>query len=319
MAFREILQVIPQIASDTLNAMEKTLNSRFVKISKSFGKGLLNVLTGGGVAGLALGIVDKLLNPLKEVQDAIDKTLNKSSDLAVQAKQFNTTAGELAKLQAFGEAKGLQPEQINVLIEKFQSAVAEAIADPSKQTSVRQFTGQKDTAQAFFDFIQGLQKLDKNKQIQVQQEIFGEKQILRMSEFLNADFGTLSDKFKGISAARITKNVEKGDRLDELNKTMASVQGLQDFNSKTEAIKDSFIISKNQQDKRKLDIENKQIGSYESLASIEAASTQLLDLGKSAILQITGMAVKLTNLTANIDKLMNSSWLRRLGFGKKGD
>ncbi len=317
--FKEILQIIPQIDSATLNAMEKSLGSRFAKIAKGFGKGLLATLTGGGVAGLALGLVDKLLNPLKDVQEAIDKTLNRGSDLAVQAKQFNTTSGELAKLQAFGAAKGLDPDSVNHLIEKFQSAVSEAIADPTKQTSVRQFTGQKDTAQAFFDFIQGLQKLDKNKQIQVQQEVFGEKQILRMSEFLNADFDKLNGKFKGISTEAITQKVDKVDNLDELNKTLGAVRGLKDFNDKADAMTKNMIILKNEQEKRQLEIQNKQIASYQNLANIEAAATEIMNTVKEGILKLTDIVLKLTNFTDNFKKIMNSSWLRRLGLGSKDD
>jgi hypothetical protein len=317
--FKEVLQIIPQLSSGDLANMEKALGSRFTKIAKSFGKGLLATLTGGGVAGLALGLVDKLLNPLKEVQEAIDKTLNRGSDLAVQAKQFNTTAGELAKLQAFGQAKGLEPEAVNHLIEKFQSAVSEAIADPTKQTSVRQFTGQKDTAQAFFDFIQGLQKLDKNKQIQVQQEVFGEKQILRMSEFLNADFEKLNSKFKGISTEAITQKVEKVDNLDELNKTLGAVRGLKDFNDKADAMNKQMIVLRNEQEKRQLEIQNKQLSSYQNLQNIEAASTEILNTVKEGILKLTDIVLKLTHFTENFKKLMNSSWLRRLGLGSKED
>lgn len=320
--FKEILQIVPQLSSSDLNNMEQSLGKRFGNIAKKFGKGLLGAIAGGGIAGLALGLVDKLLNPLKEVQEAIDKTLNRGSDLAVQAKQFNTTAGELAKLQAFGQAKGIDPESLNHLIEKFQSAVSEAVADPTKQTSVRKFVGEKDTAQAFFDFIQGLQKLDKNKQIQVQQEVFGEKQILRMSEFLNADFGKLNDKFKGISTDRITKDVAKVDNLDELNKTLGAVRGLKDFNDKAEKMNANMIILRNDQEKRKLEIENKQIGSYESLANIEAASTEILDTIKSGILTLTNLLVKVTNLAENVKKVTSSPMVRgikKLFGGGDGD
>jgi hypothetical protein len=322
--FKEVLQIVPQLSSSDLNNMEKSLTQRFGNIAKKFGKGLMATLAGGGIAGIALGLVDKLLNPLKEVQEAIDKTMKHGNDIVSQAKQFNTSAGELAKLQAFGHAKGLEPDQINHLIEKFQVAVSEAAADPTKNTSVRKFVGEKDTAQAFFDFVQELQKLDKmdkNKAIQVQEEVFGAKQIGRMSEFLNADFNKLDKDFAGINTQKLTKAYEKTSNLQDLSQSLEAQRGLKDDINKASLLNENMVRLKDAQEKRKLEIENKQISSYESLANIEAASTQMLDMIKSGILTLTNLLVKVTNLSENVKKVTDSPFIRgvKKWFGGGGD
>ena len=80
--YTEILKVKPQLDTKDLNKMEKTLQSRFSRLAKGFGKSITNVIKGGGVAGIAIALIDKLLNPLKEVQEAIDRSLSKGDDLA---------------------------------------------------------------------------------------------------------------------------------------------------------------------------------------------------------------------------------------------
>ncbi len=316
--FKEVLYITPELSPADLNKMEKSLGSRFQSIAKKFGKGLLSVLTGGGIAGVALGLVDKLLNPLKEVQEAIDKTLAHGNDLVTQAKQFNTTAGELAKLQSFGAAKGISPEEVNLLVEKFQTAVSEAVADPTKQTSVRQFVGQKDTAQGLFDFIQGLQKLDKNQQIQVQEEVFGAKQILKMSEFLNSDFVQLGKAFSGISTAKVTKIADKTSGFQDQEQQKGAVRNLQDFVTKGSLINQGVINSREEQAKRQLIQENKQLASFDSLSQIEETTNTILNEIKNGILQLTGMFVKLTDLANNVKKISDYPFMNSIKklFGK---
>jgi hypothetical protein len=204
--FKEILKIFPQVDSASLGKMERTLNGRFARVAKKFGKGIIGSLIGGGLLGAAVGVIDKLLNPLKEVQEAIDRTLQSADDIVSNAEQFGTDSGTLAKIQGFGKASGLDAEGVNTLISKFQVALAENQADPTKNTSVSAFRGEKDSAKAFFEFIQSLQELgkrDKAAALLVQQEVFGEKQILKAAEFLNADFLALSKSLSGVSAEQL--------------------------------------------------------------------------------------------------------------------
>lgn len=310
--FKETLLIKPKLESGDLNNMERSLSRRFGNVAKKFGKGLVGALTGGGIAGLALGLVDKLLNPLKETQEAIDKVLKQGDDIVTNAKQFGTTAGKLFRLQQIAKSTGLDEGSLDLLITKFQSAVAEAAADPNKQTSVRQFVGQKDTAAAFFEFIQSLQKLNKTQQLLVQTEVFGEKQILKMADFLQTDFAAQTKLVGGPKSEKLTPSLEKLAGLNDLKDALEANRNLNDVVKKAAIINADMVKSQNDRAKLDLQRENQQIKSYNDLAAISNASNELVNLAKSASLGLTAMLVKVTDLSNNVKKLTESRAVKGL-------
>lgn len=292
----DILKIIPKMDSSDLKKLEDQLQSRFTKISKKFGKGLMDVLKGGGIAGLALGLIDKLLNPLQQVQESIDRMLKTSDDLATQANQFNTQSGKLFKLVQIGKSAGLDQEGLFTLITKFQTAVAQAKADPNDQSvsAVRNFTNEKDTVANFFNFIQQLQKMDRNSQLLVQQQIFGEKQIGKMSEFLNLDF---AKQFRATgldrqSSETFTKAIDKMSKLSDLADILKVKNENKDIIDKSRVINESMIKQRAKSDALSLEKENLQIKSYNDIAAIsDTVSKIMLIVGQGV-----GLIGKLINM-----------------------
>lgn len=292
----DILKIIPKMDSSDLKKLEDQLQSRFTKISKKFGKGLMDVLKGGGIAGLALGLIDKLLNPLQAVQESIDRMLKTSDDLATQANQFNTSSGKLFKLVQIGKSAGLDQEGLFTLITKFQTAVAQAKADPNDQSvsAVRNFTTDKDAAVNFFNFIQSLQKMDRNQQLLVQQQVFGEKQIGRMSEFLNLDF---AKQFKAtgldkVSSEKFTKANDKLAGLSDLADILKVKNENQDLLNKSAVINESMIRQRAKSDALALEKENLQIKSYNDLAAISDTVSKIMLIVEQGV----GLIGKLINM-----------------------
>lgn len=276
--FTEILKIVPKVDQSGLNQMERSLTTRFQKIAKGFGKGLKAAVTGGGIAtllALAGSAIDKLLNPLKETQEAIDRILGKADDISTNAKQFGTTSGKLFKLQQFGVANGLDPEALSVLIGKFQAAVAEAKADPKKDTSVRKFAGMEDMAEGFFEFIQGIQKLPKAQQVLVQQEVFGEKQILKMSDFMNSDFGPLQKRLKLKDSTAYTPGIEKLADINDRSDEYTAMRNAKDMETKGRIINMGMASAKNASEQRALNQENKRIESYQDLKRVSELSEKI--------------------------------------------
>ncbi len=288
--FNEILKIDPQLDAAALSKMENSLGKRFSKIAKKFGKGLTAAVELGGIATIGAELISKVLNPLQDIKEAIDKTLNKGSDIAVQARQFGSTPAELAKLQAFGTASGIDPSEINRLVEKFQAAVSEAVADPTKQTSVRQFVGEKDSVKGFFDYIQGLRSLDKNQQVQAQQEIFGEKFIGRMSEFVQADFKDLAKKFSGLNPEQFSAATARAEKLDQKNKENMTIREWNDFIAKSKAISGGGIDAINASEIQKLKTQNENIKDTKKVVSLDQAMNEMQDqlakLSKEILLNI---------------------------------
>lgn len=316
--FREILKLIPRIDNSDLNKMERTLTRRFAKIAKGFGKGVVGALAGGGLAGIGLSFLDKILNPLKDVQEAIDRSLKRGDDIVTNARQFGTTPARLAKLQAIGQSTGLDPESLSMLLTKFQTAVAEAQQDPKKVTSVRNFANEKDIAGAFLEFVRELQKLPTEKQVLVQQEVFGEKQILKMADFLQADFDKLIAEIKAPPAEVLNRALNKLGDVNDRQDMLKATQELNDLVAKANRIQADFVDQRIKGEQVDLDRENRRIESYKSLASISETSSRILQIVEGGALKVGDLLTKVTNLSGNVEKFINASqsFFKRWGGGK---
>lgn len=327
--FSEILKIIPKLENKDLQAMQNSLQSRFSKIAKGFGKGITNAFKGGGIAGIALGLIDKVLNPIKEVQEAIDRTLKSSDDLATNANQFNTTTGKLFKLVQLAKATGLSQDNLFTLVNKYQGAVAEAKLNPNDPnvSAVKNFTGQKDTVEGFFQFIQAVQRMDKGQQVLVQQQVFGEKQILKMADFLQSDFPAL---FKQTGLDKINSdtaggNIEKLAKLNDLTDALAVKRENEDLSKKASLITENMIRQRDASERLNLQRENQRIQSYSDLATI----SQTVDKMQIMVEEGLGLLGKLITLLTPFvnkvieatDRFMKSPFVRGVKglFGGKDD
>lgn len=312
--FKEVLKIVPQLDNRDLQKMESSLTRRFTRIAKKFGKGLGKALLGGGIAGIALGLIDKILNPLKEVQEAIDRVLKQGDDLVTYAKQFNTTAGKLAKLQAFGQATGLDQSFLIQLLTRFQTRVAEARQDPNLPSAVREYANRTDTADAFFEFIQSLQKLDKGSQTLVQKQIFGEEAAFRTADFLQADFEKLNKFFSKISADDLTTAAQKTGSLSDLQDALAAQRKLKDFIDKSRVINEKVVREQDQRERINLQRETERIKAYDTLSTISETSTRIMALIEKGLIAVTNMVQKLEVIQDFVKKAKSSRIFRGI-FG----
>ncbi len=304
--FSEILKITPKVEGKDLSNMERLLNSRFANVAKKFGGGIMNVLKGGGIAGVAIALIDRVLNPLKEVQESIEKSLDKGNDLAVFAKQFGTTAGNLARLQAFGKAKGLDPEGVRMLLVKFQGAVATAALNPDDPSAVKNYVGRKDTAESFFEFIQSMQKLNPTIQNLVQQQVFGERQILRASEFLQQNFKETGQFLSGgPSTQQITASAEWLSKMQEHREAGTARRDLFDIPTKAHAINDNTVNRLNLGEDIALARENKRLTQFDQLDRISKATEKMEKLFEDAYLKLAP-AIS-TYLPMLIDQIVGSA------------
>lgn len=321
--FSEILKILPRLDSNDLRKMERTLQSRFTRVAKSFGKGLSSIFTKGGPIGIALGFLTKLLNPLQEIQEAMERTLKTSDDIVTNAKQFGTTPGQLAKLTALGQASGLETDSLYMLINKFQGAVAQAEANPNQPSVVSNYVGQKDTAAGFFEFIQALQRMEKNDQIRVQEQVFGEKQILKMADFLSADFGELVKRVAPQPTEKIDRSVRRLADLNDKADELGAKRKLDDLITKGSTINSSMINSRDKAERAALDKENKQIASYESLNAISETMNKVEGLVQEGITQlgklITVVTPKITTIVEKLEQFSKSPLLKGIFKFGKGD
>ena len=286
--FSEILKIIPKLDDASLRRMENALSTRFARVAKKFGAGIANVFKGGGLLGVALGLIDKLLNPLKEVQEALDRTLKSSDDIATNANQFNTSSGKLFKLIQLAKSTGLDQDSLFTLMNKFQHSVAEAAANPNAPSAVKNYVSEKDTAQGFFEFIQSLQKMEKNQQLMVQSAVFGEKQTLKMADFLQTDF---TKQFAAVgldkhSSQILSKNIEKLGGLNDMADALKARSETNDMLAKGGIINADMIKSRAAQEELALKRENARLKSYTDLQAISQTVDKIFILIEEGVAMI---------------------------------
>lgn len=272
----EVLNIQPKLDNNALNQMERSLGSRFSRIAKGFGRGLKLA----SVAALGAAVLDKLINPLQEVKAAIDRTLGKADDIVTNAKQFNTTTENLLKLRSLGNVRGITNENMDMLLTKFQGSVAAAAANPNDpaNSSVKNYVGEKDTAVAFYNFIQQLQKMDKNTQLLVQTQVFGEKQVLKMAEFLqDVGFKESAASLAKVNFAQVAKATEKNAALNDKMTANRTVNELNDMTNKSRVIGAGTIANVNKSEISAVNRENGKIARSAAAFTAEENIAQLTD------------------------------------------
>jgi hypothetical protein len=292
--FKAFLKLVPFVDNNTLNSMEKALNGRFARVAKTFGGALKKVFIGGGIAALGGTVIAKLLNPLKDAEETLQRLLTKGDDLETNAKEFGTNSGSLGRLQALAQSKGLDAETLNTLLSKFQVAVAEAQADPekAKTSAVRDFIGESDTAKAFFDFIQSLQAVDKNTKILAETEVFGEKQRLKAREFLGTGAEEFAEILKGLpSAEEFQKAAQKIAGLSDAADILTGRREAQDFIAKSKIPNEKLIRDVNQSAQLRLNKENQDLAALDQFKPTSIAVQELTNkFDKMALTLLTELA-----------------------------
>lgn len=325
--YKSILKIIPKIEASDLRKMERSLSQRFKRVAKTFGKGLTGILKGGVVGGLALGLINKVLNPLKEIQDIIEKTLASNDNIVTYAQQFNTTAGRLQKLIALAESSGLDETSIFNLLGRYQAAVAGVANNPNDPLyeSLKDFTGKTDTAEGFFEFLQRLQKLDRNQQVYIQELIFGQRQILKMADFFQTDFADRYNKLglNKLDTTRLTKDSERASSISDYYDARKAAVNIQDRANKARLVSTSQVdemIRKRMNENQK---QNIQITNFKNLASITNAMDNitilLQDLLVTAGKMLNKFAPELEIMSSNFKKFFNSPFWRRIDKYWTGD
>ena len=302
----EVLKIQPKLDNNELNQMERSLGSRFSKIAKGFGRGLKIA----SVAALGAAVLDKLINPLQEVKAAIDRTLGKADDIVTNARQFNTTTENLLKVRSLGNVRGLSNENVDMLLTKFQGAVAQASANPNDpaNSAVKNFVGQKDTAQAFYNFILQLQKMDKNQQVLVQQQVFGEKQVLKMAEFLqDVGFKESAASLKKVDFGKAAVAAESLGALNDKLTANRTVNDLNDLSNKAAVIGNQTLKNVNRSEIGNLSRENAKIGRSAAAFTAEDNIAQLTDkVEQLASNIITQLPILMDGLQAGLGLLQKS-------------
>jgi len=276
--FSEIIKLVPSLDRAAMNSLFATLSRRFTEVAKKFGQGIKTAMKLSPFLAVAGAILSKILNPLEKAEEIIDKILNKGDDANTNAEEFGADPGKLLRLEAIGAAKGLDAATLRTLLGKFQGELAkeqEAAKDPNAKPGIlREFVGETDTAQAFFSFVQAMQKLDKSRQVIVQSEVFGDKIRGKGSEFFNStDFQDILNRLP--SAPVLSKAAAKTGALSDRKDLDTAIRNTEDFVRKSSLVNETMVKDIDTSERQKLAAEDETLKRYDSLKSTSIAIQEL--------------------------------------------
>lgn len=282
----EFLKLKPVVDESALTGMVVKLNKRFGDVAKKFKSGLSSAFKfgpaaiGGAIGGALLGgLISRVLNPLKEAEEIIDRILDKGSDITTFASELQSNPGKLAKLESFAQAKGLGSDDLRKMLLDFQSELANErtrVKDSSEKPGLlRNFVNQEDTVQAFFDFVKSLQHVSKDVQVIAEETIFGGKIRGRATNFLNAkDFNQV---FTQLPSAKSLGNaaVHTGKLADERD-LQTAIRDAFDFINKSPLINNQMLNDIDSGKKLDQAKENETLKRFEELKKIANSMQELI-------------------------------------------
>lgn len=313
--FTEILRIKPVLEPTTTARMERTLAQRFTKVTKTFGKALKAVVSGTAL-GIGLNILAKILNPIQELEEKMNELLGKGKNLAEQADRFGTSQGQLARLQTVGEKLGVDPAELQKLMEKYADAVEtgkeeleKPLKDQSEATKLlsKDFLNDEDLAESFFKFIQTLKTLSPEDRVKAEKEVLGERLFGNKRRFADADFQRELRSTPTVEALEAASNKAAGTE-DEVRINRVNREA-QDFIRQSNTLGPGTVSAIAALEQNRSAKENKEFANFNQTANaakgIEEAAAALK---KPLDLLIVGIS-KLVTFT---DKLSQSRWFRNV-------
>lgn len=307
-----ILKIIPRIDNAKAKQMETSLSKRFQRASSSLSKGFKGLLA-GNVLGIALSQIVKLLNPLKEIEERMNRILGIGQDANDLASRFNTSPGEIFRLQQIGKSAGLSSEDLTTLLTQFSDAVKEARRQGAAgeelspaSRSVSQFVGIENQAEAFAEFIQSLRAADPALRSRVEQNVFGAEQFGASQRFINTDFAQRFAEIGGPNAQALNTRFDKLAKLAQQQRVASVRNETIDLTQSADRI-DSDLLA--QIERRNASVEQNQRDQLLRADSIVEASNNLqflVQLGTRATEDATKILGQVSRLVQWADSIRNS-------------
>lgn len=290
-----ILKVKPQIDQNDAKKMEKSLFDRFKNIGKEAKKTLKDVVS-GGLLGFAVGLAQNMLSPIEEVENRIKGILDKATEFKDMAEDFNSSSGKMRQLEMFGLINGLKADSLKSMMTAFRDTVDSAREQKlkkepldEKQSLVKNFLDEKDSAEGFFKFVQGLRNLAAIDRERVERGLFGSVQRGGAKRFID-NVGVIHGPH-GYVNPRVDQFSKANDKLSDLDLNYQAGKFSQDSK---EILNYSANLNKNMIDKmlsyenRQKEKQIRQLKSYDDLAAARLAIDKIAGVMDT----ITGLLTK---------------------------
>lgn len=311
-----ITKIKPEIDKAKLKQENKKVEKSFLKTAKSFSKAMSNSFeTIGKMSkfGFIAGAVAKLVNPLEEINQTLNNTLENFDQIGRLGDQLgiNDVAGIGALITAL-QSKGIDRSQTEKILNELQTEIGKSRSGDE----TAKFSGLSADENALTLFAKVMNKIstmqDVSQAKSLASSVFGEKEASRLFDALRSQeefSATYQEAYRKLSENDIRK-------LQELQGQKDKLQALQDLDimiERAKKINDKTIQLQLQSMRKSENLKTSQIGQFESATKtneilddtkdlVQKGVNWIGDLTSSAIDYFRGEKKNKSNKSLNGDK-----------------
>lgn len=263
-----------QLDKSQAQAMEKDLNWRFNRVATKFSSRLGKGLKRLAYSGILASAVGALLQPLDKLNDKIDNTLDKFSDIRDQARGFGVDEAQYLKARILSEAVGVQ--NFDTMFGKFRQEMIKA--NKGLPSALAQFRGREGNVEDFMTLISSLKSAEPSKRQTMIGQIFGQNQIREVNKLITADLTRLAEKLN-VGAKNEDINVAL-QRVSSLREEQAILQGRRTIQELTQApsiINKSILQDQDEYFRKQNELLNEQMKQYRNVAGLQKGVDKIVE------------------------------------------
>ena len=262
--------------NQSLKDTEKKLNSTFDRVVKrfknGFGKAWKGLRIGSGIAAMGTALA-ALLNPLAQLNDSINATLNKAGNIKDRAQAAGTDIQSYLALQGYAASKGVNEETFNMMMSRMQTLLGQAKAGENNALSA--YKNETDMGRVFYNVMNNIAKVSQQDRAQgaaLASAVFGQRAVAQLGPLVTEGFlqEDLNKLLSGVNLNKAAASVMTLDRRGDQQAALQFKREIDDLIQKGEVITPDIINMQDANARSANKLENEQIKSYADIASIDA-------------------------------------------------
>lgn len=286
MAESYIITIRFEPTSQSLKNTESKLGKVFDRVvnrfKNGFGKAWKGLKIGAGIAAMGTALT-ALLNPLSQLNDRINATLDKAGNIKDRAQAAGTDIKSYLALQGYAASKGINEETLQQALSRMQVLVGEAKA--GNENVLSNYAGETDMAKVFYNVMNNIAKVqDPAQRAKLASDVFGQRAVAQLGPLVTEGF--VAEDFKkllqGVNLNRAQAAVLGLDAKGDQQAVLQFKREIDDLIQKNSVINSDTINMQDVNARATNKLENEQIKSYATIASIDARlkdlQTKLYDL-----------------------------------------
>lgn len=274
MAESYIITIRFEPTSQSLKNTESKLGKVFDRVvnrfKNGFGKAWKGLKIGAGIAAMGTALT-ALLNPLAQLNERINTTLDKAGNIKDRAQGAGTDIKSYLALQGYAASKGINEETLLQALSRMQVLVGEAKA--GNENALSNYAGETDMAKVFYNVMNNIAKVqDPAQRAKLASDVFGQRAVAQLGPlvtegFVAEDFQKL---LQGVDLDKAQAAVLGLDAKGDQQAVLQFKRDVDDLIQKNEVITPETIKMQDVNARATNKLENNQMKSYADIASIDA-------------------------------------------------